>query len=342
MRIYVSSTSSDLAEHREAVKKAIESLKDLNFEYVGVEYYNADSQQSVETLLSKLEDATFLVLLVGWRYGYVPVGHEKSLIELEYDAAVENRVTVLCYMIDENYPFPPKFFDTGKGAEKLKQFKERLKQERVFRYFGSPEDLAQKLTADLSNWWHKPINQAAEDSFARPILEQELNRYKQENSIYLSTIDSLRSKLENIVPADPIWVTRNFKIDTTFCFALLPFQENFFCVYEEAILPAINGAGLRGMHAGEIFDNREIIEDIWESICTARLIIADVTGRNPNVFYELGVCHTLGKEVIVLTQSSVDVPFDIRHRRFIEYESNKLASLKTKLERTVKQVLLRS
>jgi hypothetical protein len=113
-------------------------------------------------------------------------------------------------------------------------------------------------------------------------------------------------------------------------------------VFEEGILPSVQAAGLRGVHAGQIFDNREIVEDIWELICTARLIVADVTGRNPNVFYELGICHTLGKEVIVITQAAADVPFDIRHRRFIEYDPVKIASLKARLQQTVQRVLTRN
>ena len=50
---------------------------------------------------------------------------------------------------------------------------------------------------------------------------------------------------------------------------------------------------------------------IWESINRARIVIADTTTRNPNVFYEIGICHTLGKDVILITQDSEDVPFDL-------------------------------
>jgi|GEM_PF-1491215 len=356
MRVYVSSTFTDLAEHRAAVKRVIESLKDTSleddqetenpFEYAGLEYLSADPQPSLETRLQELTRSDLFVLLIGWRYGYVPEGQQESVVELEYQTAVENKLPVLCYIIDDNYPVPVKFVDTGESAEKLKRFKDNLRQEKIVRYFNSPEDLAQKVTADLSFNYNRVMKTKFSDItrelFAKPLLEQELQRYKQDNATYSATINSLRNRLENIVPAEPIWSTRNFKIDTTFCFTLMPFQDSFFSIYEDAILPALNNAGLRGMHAGEIFDNREIVEDIWESICTARLIIADVTGRNPNVFYELGICHTLGKEVIVITQSGADVPFDIRHRRFIDYEANKLASLKTRLEKTVKQVILRS
>jgi len=60
--------------------------------------------------------------------------------------------------------------------------------------------------------------------------------------------------------------------------------------------------------------------DIWEAICAARIIVADCTGRNPNVFYEAGLAHTVGKPVVLLTQNKDDIPFDLRHIRYIDYE----------------------
>ena len=65
--------------------------------------------------------------------------------------------------------------------------------------------------------------------------------------------------------------------------------------------------------------NTAIVEDIWESINRARILIADLTGKNPNVFYEVGIAHTVGKEVILTTQNIDDVPFDLRHLRHIQY-----------------------
>jgi hypothetical protein len=185
------------------------------------------------------------------------------------------------------------------------------------------------------------MSEVAEHIIARPRLESQLNQCEENNRRYLRTIDSLRTQLKNIVPANPIWATRNFQTDSSLCFVLMPFAEEFYQIYEQAISVASENAGLRCMHAGEIFDNREIVEDIWESICTAQIIVADVTHRNPNVFYELGICHTLGKEVIVITQNSVDVPFDIRHRRYIEYSTKALNTLKSRLEKTIQTVVVR-
>jgi hypothetical protein len=169
--------------------------------------------------------------------------------------------------------------------------------------------------------------------------EERLKLCQEEGERHKKLIDDLTAKLRNVVPADPIWRGRNFRTDELMCFGLLPFREEFFAVYEAAVAPAAEDVGLRSLHAGEIFGNREVVEDIWDSICAARIVIVDVTGRNPNVFYELGICHTLGKDCIVITQDKEDVPFDIRHRRFIEYKPDRMTILKSTLRMTIQKVL---
>lgn len=54
----------------------------------------------------------------------------------------------------------------------------------------------------------------------------------------------------------------------------------------------------------------------------SRIVVCDCTGRNPNVFYEAGIAHTLGREVILITQNGHDIPFDLRHLRYIPYLDN--------------------
>ena len=50
--------------------------------------------------------------------------------------------------------------------------------------------------------------------------------------------------------------------------------------------------------------------------------MCDVTGRNPNVFYEAGIAHAMGKKVVIITQNDQDVPFDLRHLRYVRYLPN--------------------
>jgi len=70
-----------------------------------------------------------------------------------------------------------------------------------------------------------------------------------------------------------------------------------------------------------LFGPNCVVSDIWDRIASTRFVIADLSGRNANVFYELGLCHGLGKRAVLLTQSISDVPFDLRHMRCVEYSA---------------------
>ena len=118
---------------------------------------------------------------------------------------------------------------------------------------------------------------------------------------------------------NPIFTGRKFSIENDLCFVLMPFRDDLRSVYDDHIKKVVEALGLRCQRADDIFRNTAIIEDIWESINKARFIIADLTGKNPNVFYEVGVAHTVGKDVVLTTQSIDDVPFDLRHLRHIQY-----------------------
>ncbi|MBL8300720.1 MAG: hypothetical protein JNN30_20465 [Rhodanobacteraceae bacterium] len=62
------------------------------------------------------------------------------------------------------------------------------------------------------------------------------------------------------------------------------------------------------------------MDDILKNIHTADLVLADITRRNANVFYEIGIAHAIGKPVLLITQSIDDVPCDRRHRRVVLYD----------------------
>ncbi len=101
----------------------------------------------------------------------------------------------------------------------------------------------------------------------------------------------------------------------------MPFGGNFDGYYKHVIKPAVEQASLRVKRGDEIFGTGPIITDIWNAIWKSRVIVADVTGKNANVNYELGLAHALGVPTILLTQNMNDVPFDYRHRRCIVYNT---------------------
>lgn len=121
------------------------------------------------------------------------------------------------------------------------------------------------------------------------------------------------------------------------CFVLMPFEEALTAVYEHGIKPQIESMGMQCKRADEIYSAQSILSDIWGSIQSAELVIADLTGRNPNVMYELGLCHALWKRVILLSQNKDDVPFDLRAWRVIWYDFSfpGAARLKEELGRAV-------
>jgi len=113
-------------------------------------------------------------------------------------------------------------------------------------------------------------------------------------------------------------------IDATSCFVLMPFHEPHLEYFAGIIQPAAREAGLTATKADDIYGTAPIIQDIWNQIWRARAVIADVTGRNPNVNYELGICHALGVPTVLITQTLADVPFDYRHIRCIVYDTKRV------------------
>lgn len=110
-------------------------------------------------------------------------------------------------------------------------------------------------------------------------------------------------------------------IDPNVVSVMMPFNAEFDKVYA-TIKKAVESVGLSCIRVDEMWENPQIIEDIVSLINISFVVICDCTGRNPNVFYELGIAHTLGRDVVVITQSESDIPFDIRHLRYVHYTDN--------------------
>jgi len=105
------------------------------------------------------------------------------------------------------------------------------------------------------------------------------------------------------------------------CFVMMPFALPLGGYYTSIYEPAIKKAGITPIRAdAEIFGTGKIIDQIWSGIHSARVLVAELTGRNPNVLYELGLAHALKKPVVLVSSNEGDVPFDVRHVRVIYYE----------------------
>jgi hypothetical protein len=138
-----------------------------------------------------------------------------------------------------------------------------------------------------------------------------------------------------IAPFNPIFSDRAVQNDKI-VFVLMPFAPQFRQIYNN-IKKAVTNLKMQCLRADEIDGPGAIMKDIWKSILLSRVIVAELTGRNPNVFYELGIAHCVGKEVILISQSVDDIPFDLRHMRTVIYSDTK--GLQKKLLSAIKSVI---
>jgi hypothetical protein len=105
-----------------------------------------------------------------------------------------------------------------------------------------------------------------------------------------------------------------------FAFVLMPFEASFDDIYRLGIKATAEKADILAERVDEqIFHNEKMLERIYNQINVSDFIIADMTGRNPNVFYEVGYAHAKGKTCLLLTQNAEDIPFDLKHHRHIIY-----------------------
>jgi hypothetical protein len=105
------------------------------------------------------------------------------------------------------------------------------------------------------------------------------------------------------------------------CFVVQPFASPFGGYFDLIFKPAIEQAGMEAIRAdAEIFGAGKIMDQIWRGIRDADVLVAELTSKNPNVFYELGLAHALEKPVVLVSSNQEDVPFDLRHIRVILYD----------------------
>jgi hypothetical protein len=105
-----------------------------------------------------------------------------------------------------------------------------------------------------------------------------------------------------------------------FCFVIMPFKDEMKGVYDSAIKPAVESQGLKCIRVDQIDGSGNVVRRIIHHIHQAKAVIADLTGKSANVFYELGIAHALGNNVIVLAQDvKQDVPFDVSNYKVIAY-----------------------
>lgn len=312
-KVFISSTSEDLTEYRQV---AIDTCLKLELFPIAMEHFEAMDADALAGSKNKLDQADLYIGIFAHRYGYVPPDYGQSITEMEYDYAREKKIPRLLFVIDPKASWPGNLVEHGIGSEKLEKFKQRIGKQSIVNFFRSPEDFQAKLALSLI----RKINLGKDD----------------EEIVKTKSREGEQIVIKSLFGAPSTGV--QFKNDV---FALMPFNEEFRLVYQEAVQPAVNDLSLVVKRGDDFFMNNVIILDIWSGLIGSRLVIADTTGRNTNVFYELGIAHTLGKPTIIITQDGNDIPFDLAQFRFVIYENSVigLGLLREQLRSTIVKML---
>jgi hypothetical protein len=159
---------------------------------------------------------------------------------------------------------------------------------------------------------------AEQDEKAFSIFEKDVAEKYPEESQFISAKPSERK----ITFAPNVFqVPESTAIESDLVAIMMPFNAAFNSVHD-GIRRACQQAGFRCLRVDDIWEESTVIPDIFNLIFRAHLVVVDFTGKNPNVMYETGIAHTLGKHVIPIAQSLDDVPFDMAHHRILKYLLN--------------------
>lgn len=163
-------------------------------------------------------------------------------------------------------------------------------------------------------------------------------------------LDSIAKEDAKTMRMNPIFKARDLSIDENMIFCALPFTDMRLEIFDEVIKPEIEKKfGMNTIRSGNIFQpNLNIMESIWTYINQAKAVIIDLSDKNPNVFYELGICHTIGKPVIAICDKESlandyggSLPFDIGviNTIFYKNQGNGMEELKKALNANIRSVI---
>lgn len=154
-RVFLSSTTLDLAPFREVVRHVCQRL---GADVVAMEEFGPDPRMATEVCRQKVNDSDLFLGLYAHRYGYAPDGFGgRSITELEYEWAIERRPSppLLLFVVGDEFPWPPKWIDRGQSAERLQDFIARLRASHMTGTLTTPDQLREDLFVYLPEFLHQ-------------------------------------------------------------------------------------------------------------------------------------------------------------------------------------------
>jgi hypothetical protein len=160
-------------------------------------------------------------------------------------------------------------------------------------------------------------------------LGESQERFKSINHLLIDAQNVSKKAVEKtIIQSDffnNMGVNKTEKIDNKLIFVLTPFNQDYYLTYL-TVKRTVEDLGLKCSRGDDAIVSHNILEHIIQQMVKARMIVANISGRNPNVFYELGIAHALGKPVLLTSETDSSIPFDLSHIRTLIYKDEKQLS----------------
>ncbi len=345
LTVFVSSTYTDLSAERAVV---IDVATSMGFRVAASEFATV-SDRPQDTISADVTGADAFVLILGFRYGYrLPGG--KSGTEQEYETARAAGMPILVFALDEAAPWPVSAIATGEEFQAVQRFRGEVLKQHVFSFFTSAADLKAKVFNSflrLAEHAPGPSSVEAPNERVSPDHSDNLNDAILEIRSQLAFLVKRVLEREEAPSSSPVKFNRAAPflgpaadaVDPKKAFVIMPYSQDWSSGVEALISQVCLASGFRPEIA-KYSDGRMIIHDIWRGITGSPVVIADLTGANPNVAYEVGLSDAIGREAVLITQT-VDIPVDFRGARLIVYENTIPGSLRLREELQNRLIALR-
>jgi hypothetical protein len=350
-QIYLSDMSSELQDLRRVI---IQNIKDWNMTPLWLDDDEKMRPDVQEIAQRKISQADYFVGVVTFKRAWEPGGDadNRSLAEIEYDIAQTlnkpSRILLPSPMTELATALRQRVVTQSLGDTKQQiDFWRRVEQSGQAVFFNDEADLSRKITDIL-----KMLERSS-----RPTIEvgaQVLTPSPEQRLLPVSDIDVLADKVAvktaerlqeiqqtdqqnlaeqaikynealRLLPGELVFgrpaMSTQFRSDI---FMIMPFLPDFDYLYQQVVRPLAADLKLTIRRGDEFQSSRgSIMEEVWAALNACRFVIAEISGGNDNVFYELGIAHTLNKPAILITQATrpEHVAFDVRHLRYLQYEN---------------------
>lgn len=370
-KIYISTTQSN-QEYLATIQQALFAINEVALPALDTPEIPIFKDKRQILAQGLIQESNVFIGLYDEHYGTVPEGETQSHIELEYQQAVELGKDILIFMMEDALANADErqqafldyvrqrqvittFTDEEDLAAKVKlaldKYHETVRHRRRLRPPVSnlrnplPALSVEEQTTDIDK------EATSEEQFADMVeramllaednIEQIIRRALELHNAQEKIQSQPSEEFDNKITVEPLWgepIRRSqFQSDI---FMIMPFRDKYNAIFERVVRPITADLNLTIKRGDEFSSTRgSIMQEVWAALNACKLVIVETTEINANVYYELGIAHTLGKPAILLTQTKdvEELPFDIRHLRFLVYEDSieGSADLAERLRKTI-------